>query len=210
MSLEYLIGVDLGQAHDYTAVTILERLPNTGENRTPKAEALYRARHLERFPLGTSYPKQVERIAALVAATKHIGAEGGKGASVRIVVDQTGVGRPVVDMLRAAGLHELSAVTIHGGDQTIRDGRDYRVPKRELVSILQVLLQGRRLEIAAALPLAQTLQKEMLAFKVEISNSGHDTYGNDWRDNPHDDLVLSAALAAWAVERARAKYHFEI
>jgi hypothetical protein len=104
-------------------------------------------------------------------------------------------------MLRAANLRDLTAVTIHGGDQTIRDGNAYRVPKRELVSVLQVLLQTKRLEVAAALPLAQTLQREMLAFKVEISKSGHDTYGNDWRENPHDDLVLSVALAAWAGEK---------
>jgi hypothetical protein len=41
----------------------------------------------------------------------------------------------------------------------------------------------------------------MLAFKVEITKSGHDTYGNDWRENEHDDLVLAVALAAWAGER---------
>ncbi|HEX7039080.1 MAG TPA: hypothetical protein VF202_03080 [Trueperaceae bacterium] len=210
MSLEYLIGVDLGQAHDYTALTVLERHTRpVGEGKwrgrkfiPPKEESTYQARHLERFELGTPYPQQVERVKELVIATRRIrDPKTGEAARVRLVVDQTGVGRPVVDMLRAANLRDLTAVTIHGGDQTIRDGNAYRVPKRELVSVLQVLLQTKRLEVAAALPLAQTLQREMLAFKVEISKSGHDTYGNDWRENPHDDLVLSVALAAWAGEK---------
>lgn len=216
MSLEYLVGVDLGQAHDYTAVSILERRPVVEE---PKGDPLqrwiagekderarpewkYQVRHLERFPLTTPYPQQVQRIKALADATgKFRDPVTRKPAPVKIVVDQTGVGRPVVDMLKAAGLRGLTAVTIHGGDQTIRDGNQYRVPKRELVSVLQVLLQTRRLEVAAALSLAQTLQREMLAFKVEISKSGHDTYGNDWRENPHDDLVLSVALAVWSGQR---------
>lgn len=219
MSLEYLVGVDLGQAHDYTAVTILERATRPvgegdwrrGRCIPPKHEGTYKARHLERFDLGTPYPQQVERIKSLVTATKRIrDQETGEAVRVRLVVDQTGVGRPVVDMLRSAGLQDLTAVTIHGGDQTIKDGRAYRVPKRELVSVLQVLLQTKRLEVAAALEHALTLQREMLAFKVEISKAGHDTYGNDWRENPHDDLVLAVALAAWAGERTGIGMMFQI
>src|SRR5690606_27450345 len=140
MSLEYLVGVDLGQAHDYTAVTILERITlptEDGDWGRAEPEVLYKARHLERFDLGTPYPAQVDRIRRLVTATRQLfNPVTGEPAYTRLVVDQTGVGRPVVDMLSAAGL-DLTAVTIHGGDQTIKDGRSYRVPKRELVSVLQ-------------------------------------------------------------------------
>ena len=118
----------------------------------------------------------------------------------RLAVDQTGVGRPVVDMLRQAGMQRLHAISITAGDTATREGQDYRVPKRELVSVLQVLLQTERLAVAAALPEAETLTKEMLAFKVTISAAGHDSYGNDWRENDHDDLVLAVALAAWVGE----------
>ena len=43
----------------------------------------------------------------------------------------------------------------------------------------------------------------MLAFKVTLSASGHDSYANDWRENPHDDLVLAVALAVWLGESVR-------
>lgn len=213
MRLEYVIGVDLGQAHDYTAVAVLEReLRETGRTLkryaygggnelAPEMEATYKVRHLERFPLGTAYPEQVERVKELTHATQRLKLRNGERAKARLVVDQTGVGRPVVDMLKKAGLRNLTSVTIHGGDQTVREWTSYRAPKRELVSVLQVLLQTKRLEVAAGLPLAQTLQQEMLAFKVEISKSGHDAYGNDWRENPHDDLVLAVSLAGWVGER---------
>lgn len=198
---EYLIGVDLGQASDYTAVAILER------HETDR-QVSYQVRHLERLPLGTPYPEQVEIVTKVIEGVKQTQAEWAeahwadpKPRAPRLIVDQTGVGRPVVDMLKRAGHQHLTAVTIHGGDATSRDGNEYRTPKRELVSVLQVLLQTRRLTVASALHHAQTLTREMLAFKVTISAAGHDTYGNDWRENAHDDLVLAVALAAWAGER---------
>lgn len=186
--MSYIVGVDLGQANDYTAIAVAEvRAPAPdGAETAPH----YQIRHLERLELGTPYPQQVERVQVIM--------KGLKGAL--LVVDQTGVGRPVVDMLRAKSLNPY-AVSIHGGDATTRDGYNYRVPKRELVSILQVLLQSKRLQVAKSLPDAQTLVEEMLAFKVTISQTGHDSYGNDWRENPHDDLVLATALACWRGEQ---------
>ena len=68
------------------------------------------------------------------------------------------------------------------------------------MSTVSVLLQAKRLKIVSSLKEAQTLVSELQAFKVSISLSGHDRYGNDqgaWRENPHDDLVLAVALAAW-------------
>ena len=192
----FIVGVDLGQAFDYTAVCVLQQGSRLAESEgRGSVERTYQARHLERLPLGTSYPAQVERIREIVLRLP------ASPVKPRLVVDQTGVGRPVVDMLRLAGQDRLMAVSIHGGDQTTRDGLEWRVPKRELVSVLQVLLQSKRLEVAKQLPDAETLVKEMLAFKVTIASNGHDSYSNDWRENPHDDLVLATALAAWAGER---------
>lgn len=203
---EYLIGVDLGQANDYTALCVVE-MHTKGDGH--QAERSYQVRHLDRLPLGTPYPEQVETVSRVVELVKQQQraqaspwpSDQAKVRPPRLVVDQTGVGRPVVDMLRKAGHRSLMAVSIHGGDTTSREGSDYRVPKRELVAVTQVLLQTNRLAVAASLPHAQTLTREMLAFKVSFSKTGHDSYGNDWRENDHDDLVLAVALAAWAGER---------
>ena len=206
----YIVGVDLGQAYDFTALAVLERgqrptgrhkkITNAyGGVRYPQVfESTYDVRHLARLPRGTPYPQQVERVTRL---TEHV--RRATGSEPRLVVDQTGVGRPVVDMLRDAGHKWLAAVSIHGGDEAKRDGRDYKVPKRELVSVLQVLLQSKRLQVVSSLRDAETLTREMLAFKVTIGKAGHDSYGNDWRENAHDDLVLAVALAAWLGESVR-------
>src|SRR5829696_2218750 len=105
---EMLVGIDLGQSQDYTAISILERSyrlvgkpynAHTKDRRgewtieaRQKIEVQYSCRHLERLSLGTPYPDQVRHIVKLAKRL-------GKSC---IVVDQTGVGRPIVDHLWTA------------------------------------------------------------------------------------------------------------
>ena len=179
----FFLGLDLGQAQDPTALAIAERL-ETLEGRT----AGYHVRYLERVSLGTSYTSIATHVRDL------LGRDPLRDHGY-LVVDATGVGAPVVDLLRREGLSPV-AVTITGGDTVTRDGTAYRVPKRDLVSRLQVLLQSGRLKIADAIPDARLLVEELLAFRVKITVTAHDTY-EPWRERAHDDLVLAVALACW-------------
>ncbi len=94
-------------------------------------------------------------------------------------------------------------MTITGGEAATREPGGYRVPKRDLVGALQVLLQQERLHVAQGLPEAATLVRELLDFRVKLSDAGHDSYGA-WREGTHDDLVLAVALAVWRAEKAAA------
>jgi hypothetical protein len=87
----------------------------------------------------------------------------------------TGVGRPVVDMMRKENLDPVP-ITITGGDQATPDNRGWRVPKRDLVGVMQVLLQNGRFKVANALPLASVLTQELLRFRVKIDPlTAHDS-----------------------------------
>ena len=188
---KFFIGLDLGQASDYTAMAVLERLVHPG-----KVEAQYHVRHLERVR-NVPYPDIVDK----TLATMRSPALAGTSA---LVVDQTGVGAPVVDLFRRAHAR-LIAVSIHGGDSETRDGKTWRVPKRNLAGVLQVLFQSGRLKISKKLPLAGTLQAELMNFKVKIDPvTAHDSY-SAWREADHDDLVLAVALACWYAETAAPK-----
>ncbi len=170
----FILGLDLGQARDYTALAIIEK---------PEG-AIYHVRRLERTR-GTPYPDVVSRVKEILE----------KLPGAALVVDATGVGAPVVDAFRQAGLKPI-AIYIHGGDRVTRDGDTYRVSKRDLVGVLQVLLQNQRLKIARG-PLSDTLANEMLNFKVKIDPAtAHDSY-SAWREAEHDDLVLATALGCW-------------
>ncbi len=202
----FFFGLDVGQANDPTALAVVDQVRTIRADEidrttfeTPESTVLH-LRHLERVKLGTPYPQVVELVEQRVCAPQ-------LGEWPRdLVVDATGVGRPLVDMLRAApGLVlaavPIQAVTITGGDAPSGSGREARVPKRDLVTNLALLYQQSGLLMAANLAEGAVFVRELLNFKVKISAAGHDSYAA-WRDGQHDDLVLAVALACW---RARAK-----
>ena len=190
----FYIGLDLGQAQDYTALTVIERKHfNYNVRSLPREQ--YHVRHLERLKLGTPYPAIVEQVQELMQSNQLLN-------QTALVVDATGVGRPVVDLFRKAGLRPV-AITITGGNVVTTGGGGYHVPKRDLVTTLQVLFQSGKLKIAGGLKLAPVLMEELLNFKVKINvRTAHDSY-EAWREGIHDDLVLAVALACWYAEKRR-------
>lgn len=204
----WVVGLDLGQTTDPSALVLMGR---TG---TPPAE--YATRHLKRWNLGTPYQTIAADVATLMTSPKLGDIERA------LVADQTGVGRPVVEMLYREGLEPVS-VTITSGLEVTKVNRqrfavipdrralsipipvdvdprwDYRVPKRVLVSGVQMALQSDRLKIAERMPLATTLKNELTQFQIKLTKKGTDTY-EAWRDGDHDDLVLAMAVALWYAE----------
>lgn len=202
------IGLDLGQTTDYSALSvIMERTTATGEGGKVRAlpEPTYDVPWLQRWDLGTPYPAIVaETVARARALLKRF-----PGALVYLVVDGTGVGRPVVDMLAAAlGLMpvELVAIVITGGNAAtfgLRDdgAQEWHIPKRDLVGAMQVLFQAsdpQRLAIARGLKHAGTLTEELKNFRMKFTAAANAQY-EAWREGDHDDLVLAVALPSWAL-----------
>ena len=193
---DFIIGVDLGQARDYTAIAVLERFEElTGEAVKGRwtTAVRYEMPHLERPPLGTSYPDIIERLKDLIARLPD-------HKRLKIVVDRTGCGRPVVDLMRKEKLSVIPVTITAGGSVTGGVHGGYNVPKRELVSNLAIIFQAGRLKISRALPEAAQLVEELQNFKIKVTLAGNDTY-EAWRESDHDDLVLAAAMAAWYGEK---------
>ena len=186
---QYLMGVDLAQQRDYTAIVVCEIEPG----REPR----YLVRHLERAR-GISYPQVVQRVATLMQTPPLLG-------HTRLVVDSTGVGMAVCDMMRAANL-PATPVVITGGERPNTEGRPWSVPKKDLATVVAILLQQDRLRISGQIPLSATLQRELESFTVKPTATG--TMFGAWRESDHDDLVLAAALALWAHEAAAKVYFY--
>jgi len=121
--MSFIIGLELGQSQDYTAITVVERVrvgeaPQapmarygavgegvaTGAQRMAVAgvdtrQLEYHVRHLERPALGTKYPTIVARVKDLLATpplTLHI----------PLVIDRTGVGVAVTDLFEGPGVRQ--------------------------------------------------------------------------------------------------------
>jgi hypothetical protein len=208
------MGLDIGKKNDYTAISIVEaalgyrgfELEGGGRYEFkdilyPPDEVVFTVVWLERLPLRMSYPDMVKICASRFQAinTTGKGAARNQGQVDKLLaVDATGVGTPVVDLLKKAGLNPIS-INITGGVDVTHSGDDYRVPKRDLVTSVQVLQQARRLKVAPGLVEGQTLAREMENFSYKISDAGHDSYGA-WREGTHDDLTLSVACALWTAQ----------
>jgi hypothetical protein len=184
----FFAGLDLGQSSEYTALAILEQ--DYSEGRTG-----YAVRHLQRWQPGSPYHAIALEIGRTLAAPK-VG-------SCHLMIDRTGVGRPAAALFESVAGSVQSLVVSAGHAVSCGDDGSLHVPKKELVAVLQVLLQGRRLQVAGRLPLADMLVREMESFKAKIvpADAGPDL---SWREQEHDDLVLAVAVAAWAGERTPA------
>src|ERR687890_630349 len=155
----YSVGVDLGQANDFTAIAVLEKTiapPETamfspvGEspsNRLVEGSIVYDLVYLKRPRLGTAYDTIAKRVADLVCELEPEGAFGELG-QVTLSVDGTGVGRAVVDMLdaefkrrgttsKAVPKVDFRRVSVTGSQTTLkrptRANGYWSVPKKDLV-----------------------------------------------------------------------------
>lgn len=222
LDVRHYVGLDLGQVSDYSALVSLRREQEIPDPPVPRAvdwkeiragppreverkppPARYFCNIAERFERGTSYTRLVENVGRLFQEQRFAGQS--------LVVDGTGVGRPVVDLFRKAGLgYRLVPVTITSsspaavlGKVNIDEWGYWHVPKKELVGSVQVLLGTERLEVAPGLRHAATLTRELKNFSYKVNPQTAYVTLEAWRERDHDDLVLALALAAWAGERAR-------
>ncbi len=129
----------MGQAADYTAVAVVQ----SGMQEKPEGgtERFLHLRHLERYELGTPYPDIADKVAALMRDERLSPNE--YDASRRrifrsepeLIVDDTGVGRAVADLLKTKGLR-FKALTITGGDEVNAvGGSRYRVPRASVIEV---------------------------------------------------------------------------
>jgi hypothetical protein len=181
----YKVGLDLGTVDDWTALAVVEvRGDVTGERR-------YTVVHLERWR-HVSYPEIIQEVASIVGRPTLNGH--------KLLVDATGVGLPLVQLLTRAGLNPVG-ITITAGDEVGSNGAGMTVPKVALVSSLQVVVQTGRIKVAKDLPTGALLAGEMQAFtRRQNPVTGRNQFAV-WRDGEHDDLTLAVALPVWHGEQ---------
>ncbi len=192
------IGLDLGQAQDFSALGIVECVRSTTTYDETFDITALNCIHLQRWQLRTPYPAIVADVVKMVNGLKPFQSPDYKPV---LAIDATGVGAPVVDLFKRETINaELKPIQIVGGANVSEEFGTTRVPKRDLVSVVQVALQSKTLKISGKLPEAATLSRELENFTVKITDAANDVYGA-WREGTHDDLVLAVALALWTANK---------
>jgi hypothetical protein len=225
----HFLGLDLGRESDFSALVLLTETQTLGDHYDPATwEWAYTAKlelpWMERLPLGTPYTEVARRV---LEVTRKLAAHPKKAGDVSLVVDATGVGAVVMDLLKAAAVKhgprmvwtssryeivdvsdpnrkrvEVWPVTITGGAEERARESSVCVPKRDLMQTLAVMLERGELAIAEALPLSRTLINELATMRAKRTPAGKDRY--EAEGECKDDLVLALALASWARNRPRA------
>lgn len=196
----YYLGVDFGSQQDYTALALVKRndVVKASQNAAgmitqESVKSEYQLLFLERMELGTPYTQIVAHLKSIIMDEELRG-------RVTVVADATGVGLPVIQMMRESAISPLIAISVHGGNSINEKQGGYSVPKRDLVSSLLVVVQSRRLRVAGGIAHRQQLVHEMQSFKMKQTAHNNDTY-EALMEKDHDDLVNALAYAVWYPER---------
>ena len=194
---QFFVGVDLGKRRDHSAVVIAEMTRfGTGKRSAVTLDWLYenrlRVRHVERIPLGRKYSELAAYVAGLMEREEL------RRWPCQLVVDATGVGDAVIEMLKGAKPRaQIVPVKITGGAEVTRTAEgEVRVPKAELVGNLENLLNEEMVEIAAGCGHTAELLDGLQWFERTKQASGAVSY-EAARTTVHDDLVMAMMLACW-------------
>lgn len=208
------VGIDIGQIRDNTTVCVCEviykhtgkyyhiepepakyskdwRIITPPKDAEPVMRSEYYIRHIQRLPLGTSYPDVAVYIADMLA--KPVFAR----RQVRVLLDVTGIGRAIFDDLRKEISFRPECRDMWVKPITFVHGEAYNktkgtLGKAFLVSRLQSLLQGGRVHAPDTAEVQATIE-ELKTFEIKVSHDGKDTYGGS--SSAHDDLVIAMSLA---------------
>lgn len=206
----FVIGADLGQSVDQTAIIAIERkVEATEEVKTRpgrhygatdvyrELQVSYRLRGAELLPLGTTYQAVAAHLAARVESTKPFG-------PVNLVFDETG-NRAGGDLIRAAiEAPRPIACTLSPSERDNQiSNRRWSVSKANMVTGLLSALENGYLTIAGDLRDFDNFAKHLVDLRRKISAMGHLSFNA--REGGHDDYVSAAGLGWWWCSRPLAR-----
>ncbi len=197
-----ILGLDPGQRRDPAGLAVVDG---------------FDILHLERV-LGLPYPDLAERVAMVLAQlpvaypgpgmrwADPVGGYAGRMraevAAIRatpVVVDATGVGRAVVDLLDR---RMPVVISVGGGAADGVSGRGVAtVPRREVAAGLLLEAQRGTFRTASTLPLAPRFEQALRGFRFKAQGTTGGDALEEARREADDALVLAAGLTVWQSTR---------
>ncbi len=189
---EFILSLSLGSGGASSGLAVVEPKPvarKSGKEESAPAHdevVTFEVIWLERFGADRRYPAIIARVVEIVAARQ-------LGRRYSLLVDITATGRPPLKLLEDRGQYPRALQVVAGTEETYVSGVQ-SVPRRDMVSVVQVLLQSNRLQVAADLEFARDLVADLQAFDPQPPPAGQAPHRNE-------DLVRAVALAVWWGDR---------
>jgi hypothetical protein len=187
--MTFIIGLDPAQLRDWSALAVVD-MQYIAEKKRFGYDLVAMARKQ-----GLPYDQIVEWVVKTLKKP-----EFNKGQPPEFLLDSTGVGVAVRDMLAAKGVR-MKAVTITSGESFTRQGPIYHVGKARLIGTFLGAFDAGKVRVNPNMPIWPALEKEMLGFRAEMSAQGRAKFES--APNEHDDMLFSLALCVWYGEEVR-------
>lgn len=186
----FVIGADMGQVHDPTALALVEFFDTPTTRGAARRHGMREVQEVRALPLGLSYQSVIEHLSRVAAPL---------GPDTRLVFDATG-SRGVKDIFYdayRAGMfvRRPLPVTIVGGDAPLSRDTDgnYSIGQVELVRNLREMVATRGFTFAPGATGTDDVIGEAMAFEPETTATGRLRFGS----RKHDDRVFALALAVY-------------
>jgi hypothetical protein len=144
--------------------------------------------------LGTSYPDIVSHVGHLIDAL-------GPSRKPTLVVDKSGLGAPVLDYFKSEGLAPRGITITSGLKPRGQCEGDWNVPRDDLITQTQFLIDMGKLQIAKSLPLALDFVEELVHIR-QSDGQRLKPKKAPIRKRIHDDLAMSALMPLWYAKNA--------
>jgi len=180
-----IVSLDIGGSKDPSVLLVLRTAPPDASI-PPSAPAFAPSYTLERAVpahLGMGYEEMAELFASYLGQSEMAGA--------LAVLDRTGLGRPVFEMI-SKKVKNLIGITFTSGRDGARGGRFWNVPKLDAVAALQLALP--RVSVPAMAQGASYVRSQLQDFGETRSKSGQSKFGNVTQ-GVHDDAVTGLMMA---------------
>lgn len=188
----YWVAADLGQANDYSAVTVIkdEALPVVDENRIIVGPRNRTIVYADRFR-GVSYVDVVDHLIRL----KNAHPFGGKS---HLAIDGTSIGRVVSDMLQAQSVPHWAVTMTGGQDWSKKSGRYVNAGKTFMIENLAVMFAAGEIRFAHDLPLRAEIEADLASFSTETTAAGNQIITQSRSAAGHGDLGIAVVVGAFA------------
>jgi hypothetical protein len=220
---EFIVSADIAKRRDFFGLMVLrdkpDIIPASAALETPdRIVHFFDVSRIEKYQ-GLTYEEMADRIAIVM---DHIHLRNNSD----VLIDGTGVGEAAVEQVRKRGLSPVPIIFTGGetysekyaGFGSLFKGapgqlntahilKEIHVPKKDLVAAGSVLLQQKRVRVAAG-RWKEDFMKQMKAFRGKVNETKggrkHISYEAE-NESDHDDLVVCYLMAAWWIQHRRAR-----
>lgn len=195
----YWLGVDLGQANDFTAICAImdERLPTVIDGRVKIGPRERTVVFADKFR-GVSYTDVVQHLNRLRNAPPFAG-------KTELAIDASSLGRVVSDQLWDQGVPH-HAIQMTAGQEWNRKGRYINASKTHMIETTSVLFSAGDLTFAEGLPLRKEIESDIASFSLTTTAAGNQVITQSRNASGHGDLGISLIVAAWASQHVTSQY----